>query len=274
MLKVSASVVIYNPNIEKLSNCIESVFNSQMISKLWIIDNSKASNDSRIVSNSKIEYIFNNSNLGYGKAHNIAIKKSIDCGYHYHLVLNPDIYFEPDIINKIITFINSNPDVGQLMPKIVYPDGNMQHLCKLLPTPFDLIRRRFLPNIGILKKLNDKYELKFTNYDKIMNVPYLSGCFMFFRTTALKEVGLFDEDFFMYLEDTDITRRIHEKYRTIYFPEVSVCHHYEKGSYKSLKLLRYHLVSAFKYFSKWGFFFDKRRKIFNKRVIKSYFIDN
>ena len=91
-----------------------------------------------------------------------------------------------------------------------------------------------------------------TGYNQIMDVPYLSGSFMLLRTSALKEVGLFDERFFMYPEDIDLTRRIGAKYRTIFYPEVSVIHHHEKASYKSVKLLIIHVWNIMKYFWKWG----------------------
>ena len=163
--------------------------------------------------------------------------------------------------------MENNPDIGLVMPKMLYPDGSIQHLCKLLPTPWNLIRRRFLPE-KIFSKQNSFYELRFTGYDKIMDVPYLSGCFMFIRTDVLSHVGLFDERFFMYLEDVDISRRIYKYYRTVYYPEVSVFHEYEKGSYGSSRLLLYHLWSAIRYFNKWGYFFDKERQEINKNVVE------
>jgi GT2 family glycosyltransferase len=147
------------------------------------------------------------------------------------------------------------------MPKVLYPSGEIQYLCKMLPNPFDLLGRRFLP--GILKKpfkkQMDAYECRQLNYDQIMDVPNLSGCFMFMRTEVLKKVGLFDPRFFMYLEDTDLCRRIGMHYRTVYYPEVQIVHAYEKASYRFNKLLFYHIQSAFFYFNKWGWFIDKVR---------------
>lgn len=102
----------------------------------------------------------------------------------------------------------------------------------------------------------------------MMNVPYLSGCFMFLRVSVLKEVGLFDERYFMYLEDTDLSRRIHKKYKTIYYPFVHIIHEYSKGSYKNIKLLIYHIHSAIKYFNKWGWIFDKERREINTKVLR------
>ena len=121
-----------------------------------------------------------------------------------------------------------------------------------------------------IKKVDEKYEMRFTQYNKIVDSPYLSGCFMFLRTKVLEEIGLFDERIFMYLEDTDLTRRIHKKYRTVMYPEAQVYHKWEKGSYKNKKLMKYNIEAAIYYFNKYGWFFDKERKQINKKIIKQY----
>ena len=108
------------------------------------------------------------------------------------------------------------------------------------------------------------------DYNKEMEVPYLSGCFMFLRTEALKKAGLFDERFFMYPEDIDLTRRIHMRYKTKYYPKVSIVHAHEKGSYKNISLFYIHLKNMIKYFNKWGWFFDKERKKINARILSQF----
>jgi GT2 family glycosyltransferase len=216
----------------------------------------------------KIEYIFNNANIGYGSAHNIAMRKSIDDGVNYHLVLNPDIYFESGVLEKLFEYMEFNQDVGHVMPKVVYPNGELQYLTKMIPTPADLIFRRFIPFKNWKEKKAYKYELRFSGYDKIINVPYLSGCFMFLRVKVLEEIGVFDERFFMYPEDIDLTRRIHEKYKTIFYPEVSIVHEHEKASFKSFKMMKIHMWNMIKYFNKWGWFFDKNRTDINKKLLE------
>ena len=90
---------------------------------------------------------------------------------------------------------------------------------------------------------------------------------MLFRIDALKEVGLFDERFFMYPEDIDITRRIHAKWKTLFWPEVSIIHEHQAASRHNIKMLMIHLYNMIKYFNKWGWFFDPLRKKFNQRLI-------
>jgi len=272
MKNINVSIVLFKNDQDLVKKAIYSCVNSVLINRIYLIDNSPRDILSCLASlDSRIEYIFNNANLGFGKAHNIALKRSIEENIPYHLVLNPDVYFEGGILEELYHFMENNPDVGLVMPKVLYPDGTLQYLCKLLPTPLDLFGRRFL-NFGpfrkIVEKRNEVYELRFTGYDKIMEVPYLSGCFMFIRTEILKKVGLFDESFFMYLEDTDLSRRIHRVAKTVYYPYVYVYHEYGKGSYKSLKLLYYHIKSAVKYFNKYGWFFDKEREEINKKILE------
>lgn len=265
---ISSSIVTYKNSKTMLQNVILSFLNTDLNVKLYIVDNSPTDEIQELCRDERIKYIFNNANVGFGAGHNIAIKKSLNLS-KYHLVLNPDIYFEKGDLEEIYGFMELNDDIGGVMPRVLYPDGSIQHLCKLLPTPCDLIFRRFLPFKSLKEKRNNFYELQFTGYDKVMDVPCLSGCFMFIRIQVFKRVGLFDERFFMYLEDTDLSRRIHKYYRTVYYPEAVVYHGYEKGSYKNLRLLKYHIESAIKYFNKWGWFFDKERNLINRRTLES-----
>lgn len=273
MNAINVSIVLYHNKKEQIKRIIRSLFLCKNLNiKLYLIDNSKNDTLKELVNidNHRIEYIFNNMNLGYGKAHNIAIKKSIENGILYHLVLNPDVYFNDNILDELYIYMEKHKDVGNIIPLVKYPNKDIQYLCKLLPSPLDLIFRRFIPFKTLKNKKNDKYELKFTGYDKIMNVPSLSGCFMFLRSDVLKEIGLFDESFFMYLEDVDLNRRIHEKYKTIFYPKVQIYHEYAKDSYKNKKLLIYHIKSAINYFNKWGWIFDKKRFKINNKIIKEH----
>jgi GT2 family glycosyltransferase len=102
-----------------------------------------------------------------------------------------------------------------------------------------------------------------------MNVPYLSGCFMLMRTKAVQKARLFDERFFMYPEDIDLTRRIHRDYLTIYYPYTTIIHNHEKASYRSGKMLWIHIVNMCRYFNKWGWFYDPERKLINNIVLSS-----
>lgn len=261
---LNVSIVLFKSKPSEIFQLIKILLASKTTSLIFLIDNSPTPSDN--YTELPVKYIFNGKNLGYGAAHNIAIRHSIEQNIPYHLVINPDISFNSTILNQIVSFMNINTDIGHLMPKVFYPNGEIQYLCKLIPTPFDLIFRRFFPQ-SWFKKQKERFEMRASGYNKIMDVPYLSGCFMFLRTDVLKEIGLFDERFFMYPEDIDLTRRIHKKFRTVFFPEVSIIHHHAQSSYVNLKMLVIHIQNLIRYFNKWGWIFDKERRIINKDII-------
>ena len=263
---ITASIVSYHHRLNELKKVIDCVL-AEQVDKLYIVDNSSDDRLRELEGTSdRIRYI-HSINRGYGAGHNIAIQEAIELGSTYHVVVNPDIYFEKGVLKKLETYMDASSSVGLVMPRILYPDGELQYLCKLLPSPSDLLFRRFLPWKKYVEKKNRNYELRFTDYNQEMEVPSLSGCFMFIRTSVLKQVRGFDERYFMYAEDLDLCRRIGEVSLTMYYPFVSVFHKYEKGSYKNRKLLKYHICSVVKYFNKWGWFFDFERKKINKRIL-------
>ena len=268
MSMITASIVIYNNKPEVLTKAINSFLNTDLDIHLYLIDNSPTKALQNISSDKRVSYIFNDKNIGYGAGHNVAIRKSIEQQSLYHLVLNPDVYFDSGVIKALQKYMNHNEDVALVMPKILYPDGSEQRLCKLSPAPKDQFYRRFMPIRSVLERRNKLYELHGADFNKEMNVPFLSGSFMFLRIEALKEVGLFDEKIFMYLEDADLTRRLHVHYRTMYYPNVSIVHEFFKGSHRNLKLMSYHIKSALYYFTKWGWFVDKERDIINQKTLQ------
>ena len=240
---------------------------SEVVDRIFVIDNSSKdylANFCRI--KKRVEYIAS-KNIGYGAAHNIAIRKAIEFGSKYHLVLNSDVYFEPNVLNHLIAYMEERNGVAMVQPNIIYPDGSLQYTCRLLPTPANLIFRRFLPK-KMVESMNYKYLLKMFDHKSELNVPYHQGSFLFFRTSCFDRVGLFDERFFMYPEDIDITRRMHREYRTMFWPGVTVVHAHRAASYKSKKMLFIHIWNMVKYFNKWGWIIDRERKEWNQKLLK------
>lgn len=263
--RLSVSIVTYKTDIRELELCLQSL-RSSVVDKIYIVDNSNQSYIADFCrAKDKVVYI-GGENVGYGAGHNKAIRRTISLT-DYHLVLNSDVRFEPMALQSLVEYMDENSDVGQVQPKITYADGSLQYTVRMLPTPLDLIFRRFLPK-RMVEKNDVRYLLKFADHDKEMNVPYHQGSFMLFRCEVLRKIGLFDERFFMYPEDIDITRRIHRYYRTIYYPEVTIIHDHRAESYKSSKMLRIHVVNMIRYFNKWGWIIDKERRQFNRRLIR------
>lgn len=269
MVDISIAIVTYQNKIEVLSQTVYSVLATTLDIKLYIIDNSPTDIIGTFFNNPRVEYIFMNSNNGFGAGHNI-IMRNLDKMGKYHLVLNPDIYFGKGVLEELYEYMENNLDVGNVMPKVIYPNGELQYLCKLLPTPQDWIVRMFIPIKKIKERIDYNLEMHFADYDSEMNVPYLSGCFMFLRRSVIKEIGVFDEEIFMYGEDTDLNRRIYQKYKTMYYPKVVITHNFEKGSHKNFRLLWIHIKAAIYYLNKWGWFFDKERTLINRKTKTIY----
>ena len=253
MYDITASIVTYNTDKKELETIIKDFFNTNLNVKLFISDNSKTNNLSEYIknfANYKIEYIFNDNNGGYGWGHN-RILTQINKKSKYHLILNPDISFGKGVLEALFEYMELHKDVGQIMPMVKYPNGEIQYLCKRLPKIKDLLLRRFCPIKNIVEKSNYYYEMRDTGYNKIMEVSLLSGCFMFLRTNILIEVNGFDERFFMYFEDYDLCRRIGKISKLIFYPKVEIIHNHRKSSYKNKKMLFEHIKSGIKYFIKW-----------------------
>lgn len=264
---ITASIVTYNTSEEELGACLSCLMQS-VVDKVYVVDNSKRLYIKKICSDYDNVVYVANDNVGYGAGHNMAIRKSLTENSEYHLILNSDVAFESDVISRLIEYMDVETDVAQVQPEIVSTDGESQYTCRLLPTPSDLILRRFFPK-WLFGRRNDRYTLRFADRSKPINVPYHQGSFILFRSRCFREIGMFDERFFMYPEDIDITRRMHRKYRTMYYPNVSVIHAHRAASYHNVRMLCIHICNMIKYFNKWGWFFDKERRKWNKELLQS-----
>ena len=267
---ISVSVVLYKNSPDELNKLKKSLALIKVRHKIIIIDNSPSDVLREFFGEYNVEYIFNPSNPGFGAGHNIAIEKSVILGCKYHLILNPDIYFNDGIIEELINVMLNNPNIGMIMPKILNLDGSIQNLPKLLPSPFSILMRKIKLLDYLYKSFANRYELRFVPEAFVYNTPILSGCFSLINLNAIKKVGMYDDKFFMYFEDWDLSRRIHEHYATIYYPKVSVFHGYYSGANKSFKLLIIFLKSAIYYFNKWGWIFDEKRDRFNKETLAQF----
>jgi GT2 family glycosyltransferase len=276
--KVNASIVLFKTDEREITEIVSCLRACSFIDKIFLIDNSPQPLLSASTHfDNAVEYIVRPDNPGYGTGHNIGLRKSIAEGSAYHLVLNSDLVFDPKVIDELRSFMEAHPRVAHVMPRVIDENGNSQYLCKLVPSPADLVLRRILPRPMRLRALHD-FEMRWSDYDTPLFVPYLSGCFMLLRTDALIEVGLFDERFFMYPEDIDLTRRLAAKFKTAYYPGVHIIHRHGAASQKSLRMFIVHAVNIIKYFNKWGWLFDAERQRINtiarsqKRCAKSDFL--
>lgn len=263
---MTASIVTYKTPPEELKQCLASLMSPE-VKKIYVVDNSSRPELKEVCDADPRTVYIPNKNTGYGSGHNMAIRRAMAEGSEFHLVLNSDVEFEPSVIDNLLGYMRGNPDVGLVQPRITYPSGRPQYTCRLLPTPANVFFRRFLPPVGRL--LDKRYLISEYDQKSPLSVPSLQGSFLLLRTKALKECGMFDERYFMYCEDIDLTRRIHTRYRTVFYPGESIRHVHRAASYHSLKMLGIHMVNMIRYFNKWGWFFDPERHRLNEGVMQA-----
>lgn len=263
-VKIVASLVLFKHEYQDIKQTLSSLFAEDSVSKVVIVDNGSFCQWLATFSHEKLEVIRLPVNEGFGAGHNAVFTRYASIA-PFILICNPDISFAKGEVDKLYQF-SLNEGVGLSIPKVVYPDGSLQHGTKLLPSPYQLLIRRFLSSFS--QTVNNNYELRQADYSKPFFAPSLSGCFMLISQQALHEIKGFDTRFFLYLEDVDLSRRVClASYPVSYFPGALVVHESQRRSYTNLRFLCYHMVSAVRYFSKWGWFCDRQRDSLNKRCL-------
>lgn len=251
--KISGCIVTYN-NKKIVGRTIESVlaYTANLPFELFVVDNASTDGTAQYIKENypAVTVIQCKTNSGFGAGHNKVIP-FLDS--KYHIVINPDIIIDSDVIMELAEYADKHPDVGLISPKIVFEDGREQLLGKKNPTFRFLAAHRFAKE-GEISSAMREYCMLDMPQGEPFEITNATGCFMFFRTDVFKDLGGFDERFFMYLEDCDIARRVSEKSKAIYYPLASVCHLWQRESKKNKKLLIIHLKSILQYFLKWGFF--------------------
>ena len=195
--QVTASIVLYNHDAGDVRVLFEALANDPALSHWVVVNNGGAEEACALAASLGGRCLSPGRNLGFGAAHNLALGSLVDTPARYHLVLNPDIHLKKGVLAELAAIVDSSPETGILMPRVVYPNGSTQYLCKLLPAPIDLILRRFTGGLWhrFFQDPMDRYDMKFFDYCHPAYVPVLSGCFMFTRRSVLEAVGRFDERF-------------------------------------------------------------------------------
>ena len=245
--KVSACIVTYNSS-DKIGAAVSSIkqFTKNVDYKLYIFDNGSSDNTKKVALESDNTVIFteNNSNLGFGKANNLVIPMMES---KYHAIINPDIRIDSDVISDICNYMDEHPEVVLATPKILFPDGTEQHLPKLKPRFIYLLARR----TPLFKNKQLEYTMQDRTIDQPTEIEQCTGCFAIIRSDVFKKIGGFDERFFMYMEDADLTLRAKKYGKAMFLPQFHVIHEWERSSSKNLKYLMIHISSMFKFMWKY-----------------------
>jgi GT2 family glycosyltransferase len=250
------TIVTYHSDLAQLNAALASVKAQQIPHHIIIVDCDSAAEYQHQLSQqfSDIELIFAPRNGGFGYGHNLALLRAPESAYH--LILNPDVVLHENALAEMIAFMDTHSKAGLVAPKVFYPDGTLQPLNKRTPTVLDLTLRLMLPpalaGLPPFRARLTRYSMLDRGYDTPYQLPFASGCCMLVRREIMLRLGGFDEGFFLYFEDADLSRRINEISEVWFTPSAHITHVWQRGSRKSKKLLYIMLQSAARYFTKWG----------------------
>ena len=217
---------------------------------VYVVDNRSTDDTCALVAERypQVTLLEMDDNLGFGAAHNSVLPLLES---EYHAVMNPDITFTGDVLTSLCDYLERDEEAVLATPMILNTDGSPQAVPRVLPKRRYMFAGQLERFGGVFKRWRDAYTRRNETFTDPTAVTFCTGCFMFWRTKALCELGGFDERFFMYMEDADLSRRAASKGKLMLIPQVTVTHVWEKASGKSGRFLKIHLQSMRRYFAKW-----------------------
>ena len=253
-MKLSIVIVSYNVG-NYLKNCLESINKtaSPLNPEIIVVDNKSTDNTLDIVKNnfSNVKLIKNSENYGFAKGANIGMKQAQG---EFVLLLNPDTLVLECAVTSMVEYMQSHPEIGIMGPQLQDPDGSLQLSCRSFPTwsVYFSNRQSILNRLFPTNKWSNKYLLKQIDHKQIQEVDWICGCGLLLRKKMLEEMDYLDEDFFMYIEDVDLAKRVREKnWKTVYFPQARLIHYQSKSVIQNKEgMLVEHHRSMYRYYLK------------------------
>ncbi len=260
MIDISVIIVNYQA-LGLVRECIKGLkrLSSRCAIEILVVDNS---NDFRLATllqerYGDVVYVPMQKNIGFGAANNVGIKKARG---KYILILNYDITPLPVSLDTLFDYMESHPEVGIAAPRLLNPDGSIQHSYYRFHSLFTpLYRRSFLGRFSFARRNLEHFFMKNVTVTAPIDVDWLLGACLFVRASCIQTVGLMDERFFLYFEDTDWCRRFSAfGYHVRYVPTSRMIHLHKRDSahgniLASLfhRTTRIHITSWIRYLYKW-----------------------
>lgn len=250
MRKISGCIVSYN-GAEEVIKAVTSLqqHTTDCELTLYLVDNASPDGTGeqlKQLSAPNVQVICLPKNLGFGAGHN-QVLPLLDSEYHF--VLNPDIFIDNNLLPAICNWMDEHADVVMATPQLLFPDGRVQVLPKRKPNILGLAARQGVPG---LKKFGDRYAMLDKDLSQPTPIEFCTGSFFCIRTETYRQIGGFDEKYFMYVEDADITQKARQKGLVYYLPQFTAYHAWHRAPNKSLKPFVQQLKSMVRYFNKWG----------------------
>lgn len=258
-INIDLSIIIVNWNTkELLRDCLNSMYAETKINsfEVFVVDNASSDSSARMVELEfpQVNLIKNREDLGFAKASNQAIRKSKG---RYILLLGPDTIVFPNTIDKMVIFMNARTDIGALGCKILYPNGAIQPSVGSFPTlttQFStLLYLLLLPLARGFRKMGvlASHLLYSQDYNDIRGVDSILGACMLVRREVINQVGLLDEQFFMYAEEVDWCYRINQAgWKIYFFPDAKIVHYGDATTKEFILAFKWRCESLYKFFKK------------------------
>lgn len=255
------SIVILNYKTRGLvKTCLRGLLSvpTRYAREIIVVDNASGDGTPEMVAHEfpQVRLIASKVNTGFGAGNNTGIRAATG---RYVMIMNPDIAVLDDALDRLVVFMDQNSDVGFVGPRLSNPDGSTQNSCYRFPTPLIPVYRR-TPFGRLMRGQTALADYLMTDWDhtKTRDVDWLLGACIMMRRETIEKVGLFDDRFFLYFEDTDLCRRAWEaNYRVVYHPEANITHYHRRESAGSIFSLmtnwiaREHVKSGIRYFLKY-----------------------
>ncbi len=271
-MDLSCIIVNYQNN-KSLKDCLDSIYQTieEIDFEVIIIDNSEKGPILQSLKEiyPKVQIIYNPTNVGFSKANNQAAK--IARG-EFLFILNPDTILKEQAGNTMFRYIRSNMEIGALGPKVVNFDGSLQYSCRRYPNLWTGLFNRYSIFSRLLPKnrFTNRYLMLDFDHNETLSVDWLSGCCLMIPKSVFEEVNGFDENYFLFNEDVDLCRMVHQTgKKVIYFPEAKIIHKVSTSNRKTTAkvIIQRHLGMMY-YFKK------HHSKNFLIRGIVNFFISS
>jgi N-acetylglucosaminyl-diphospho-decaprenol L-rhamnosyltransferase len=257
-------IIVHYRTPRLLRDCLASVFASQgdVGYRVCVVDNCSRDESCEMVELEypQVDVIASETNGGFSYANNLGLRafgwdggvSSLVTGEaseelpRYALLLNPDTVLPPTALAEMVAFMDAHPDVGAAGPRLVRQDGTLDLACRRsFPTPeIAFYRMLGLSKLFPKSRRFGRYNMTFLDPSITTEVDAVVGAFMMVRREAIRDVGLLDEQFFMYGEDLDWAFRMKQAgWRICYNADVTVLHYKEAASRHSRKA-RYEFYRA------------------------------
>ncbi len=225
---MDVSVIVVNWNTKALlHDCLKSIYEQggEIDLEVIVIDNASTDDSAEMVKKNfpRVTLVENSDNLGFARANNIGIQASKG---RYVCLVNSDVIVLEDCIKDLKSFMDEHPTTGMAGPRILNPDHTLQPSCRHLPTIWNnLCSASGLNRLFPKSAFFSDWIMNYWNHDSVRSVDALSGCFWMVRRKSLNEVGLLDEDFFVYGEDLDWCKRFHKAgWDILFYPDAEAIH--------------------------------------------------